>query len=76
MTLDDLSAKMDKRFDVLDAKVDSITTTVAVHSSTLQVHDRENKKMDERVSKLEKLVWISLGSGGAAGAGLVKLFCT
>lgn len=38
-------------------------------------NDGENSKkdVDGRISKLEKWMWFSLGAGGAAGAGIVKL---
>ena len=81
MTIDDLASKMDKRFDTLDGKFDQLSTTVAVHTNTLSTHDRENKtikdalqRLVERVSKLEAWKWFTLGAGGAAGAGIAKLF--
>lgn len=81
MTIEDLAAKMDERFDRTDAKLDSLSTTVAVHTTTLANHDRENKgfkeafaRLVERVQSLENWKWFSLGAGGAAGAGIVKLF--
>ena len=74
MTLDDLSEKIDKRFDNLDSKVDQLRETVAVHDSTLKIHDRENRKMDDRLSHLEKIVWTALGSGVAAGTAIGKFF--
>lgn len=74
MTLDELATKMDARFDRMDGKLDTLTTTVAVHTNTLNVHDRENKDIKERVSRLEKIIWVSLGGAGAAGFGIAKLF--
>lgn len=81
MSIDDLAEKMDSRFDKLDNKVDNISTTVAIHTKEIAAHDRENAenrnahhKMDARLDKLEKWMWFTLGAGGAAGAGLAKLF--
>ena len=74
MTLDDLAEKMDQRFDKLDCKVDNISTTVAVHGQAIANHDREAKEFRDRIAKLEKMVWASLGAGAAAGAGVAKLF--
>jgi len=81
MTIEDLAEKMDERFDKLDGKVDNINTTVAVHTKEIAAHDRENatnheehKAIDHRLDKLEKWMWFTLGAGGAAGAGLAKLF--
>lgn len=33
----------------------------------------EHDKMQNRITKLERWMWFSLGAGGAAGAGIVKL---
>ncbi len=81
MTIEDLAAKMDDRFNKVDAKLDTLSTTVAVHTTTLATHDRENKgikdsiaRLVERVAKLEAWKWFCLGAGGAAGAGVAKLF--
>lgn len=85
MTIDDLDAKICKRFDQLDDKLDNINLIVAKHTVSLQGHDRElgevkknakdyRDKLDARILKLERWMWFSLGAGGAAGAGLAKLF--
>jgi len=81
MTLDDFAEKMDKRFDQVDDKLDNINMMVAKHTVSLSGHDREIKELkddckakDERINKLERWMWFSLGAGGAAGAGLAKLF--
>ena len=81
MTLDDLSEKIDKRFDQVDDKLDMVNMTVAKHTVSLQGHDREIKEIkddekshDARISKIERWMWFSLGAGGAAGAGIAKLF--
>ncbi len=87
MTADEIAAKIDRldgnlnrRFDALDSKVDALSLTVATHSQTLTQHDRENKgfkdafaRLSDRVAKVEKWMWFTLGAGGAAGAGLAKL---
>lgn len=85
MTIDDLDAKIGKRFDQLDDKLDNINLIVAKHTVSLQGHDRElgevktdakqtKEKLEIRIAKLERWMWFSLGAGGAAGAGLAKLF--
>ena len=84
MTIDDLDAKIGKRFDQLDDKLDNINLIVARHTVSLQGHDRElgevkaeakqtKDKLETRITKLERWMWFSLGAGGAAGAGIAKL---
>lgn len=84
MTIDDLDAKIVKRFDQLDDKLDNINLIVARHTVSLQGHDRElgevkteakqtKDKLETRITKLERWMWFSLGAGGAAGAGLARL---
>ena len=41
----------------------------AIKSDAREEHD----KMQNRITKLERWMWFSLGAGGAAGAGIVKL---
>ena len=83
MTIDDLDAKIGKRFDQLDDKLDNINLIVARHTVSLQGHDRElgevkteakqtKDKLETRITKLERWMWFSLGAGGAAGAGLAR----
>jgi len=81
MTLDDLANKMDKGFEAIGGKLDMINMTVAKHTVSLNGHDREIKELkdedklqEQRIGKLERWMWFSLGAGGAAGAGLAKLF--
>lgn len=85
MTIDDLDAKIGRRFDQLDDKLDNINLIVAKHTVSLQGHDRElgevkteakqtKEKLENRIAKLERWMWFSLGAGGAAGAGIAKLF--
>ena len=84
MTIDDLDAKIGKRFDQLDDTLDNINLIVARHTVSLQGHDRElgevkteakqtKDKLETRITKLERWMWFSLGAGGAAGAGLARL---
>ena len=84
MTIDDLDAKIGKRFDQLDDKLDNINLIVARHTVSLQGHDRElgevkteakqtKDKLETRITKLERWMWFSLGAGGAAGSGLARL---
>ena len=84
MTIDDLDAKIGKRFDQLADKLDNINLIVARHTVSLQGHDRElgevkteakqtKDKLETRITKLERWMWFSLGAGGAAGAGLARL---
>lgn len=85
MTLDDLSAKMDKRFDQLDDKLDMVNMTVAKHTVSISGHDREIKEIkddsksikerfESRIGKIERWMWWTLGAGSAAGIGISKLF--
>lgn len=81
MTLDDFAEKMDKRFDQVDDKLDNMSLMVAKHTVNISGHDREIKELkdaksaqDERIHKIEKWMWMTLGAGGAAGVGLAKLF--
>ena len=85
MTIDELDTKICMRFDQLDDKLDNINLIVARHTVSLQGHDRElgevkknakddKEKLEMRISRLERWMWFSLGAGGAAGAGLAKLF--
>jgi hypothetical protein len=74
MTIDELADKMDSRFDKLDNKVDSMNTTVALHSQSIASNDLEHKDFKTRIGKIEKWMWLTLGAGGAAGAGVAKLF--
>ena len=74
MTIDELADKMDSRFDKLDGKVDTMNTTVALHSQSIASNEVEHKDFKTRLNKIEKWIWLTLGAGGAAGAGLTKLF--
>lgn len=74
MTIEELANKIDLRFDNLDNKVDTINTTVALHGQSLSANNAEHREFEERLSKLEKWMWMSLGAGGAAGIGIAKLF--
>ena len=76
MTLDDLSAKMEARFDRTDGKLDSLTTTVAVHTTTIATNEKRQDNIDARLTKIEKIIWFALGGSGAAGFGIAKLFCS
>lgn len=84
MTTDELWTKIDAKMSSMDAKLDEVATTVRLHEQALandkkqietvkEEASRQYDKMDTRVGKLEKWMWISLGAGGAAGAGLAKL---
>lgn len=85
MTIEELGEKIARRFDQSDDKLDNINLIVAKHTVSLRGHDRElcevkknakdnKEKLEVRISKLERWMWFSLGAGGAAGAGLAKLF--
>lgn len=74
MTIDELADKMDSRFDKLDGKVDTMNTTLALHSQSIATNEAEHKDFKTRLTKIEKWIWLTLGAGGTAGAGLVKLF--
>lgn len=84
MTTDELWEKIDAKMSSMDAKFDELVTTVCLHEQALGNDHKEiatikqetksfYEKMDGRVGKLEKWMWLSLGAGGAAGAGIAKL---
>ena len=53
MTLDDLSAKMEARFDRTDGKLDSLTTTVAVHTTTIATNEKRQDNVVMRTMRVE-----------------------
>ena len=52
MTIDDLDAKIGKRFDQLDDKLDNLSLTVTKHTVTLTSHD---KAIDERKAEEKRI---------------------
>jgi len=81
MTIDELAERMERGFDTIGNKMDAVTQTVAKHGVSLTGHDREirevkdySRELDERVAKVERFMWLTLGAGAAAGVGISKLF--
>lgn len=81
-TLDD---KLDKVATTVQLHEQTLMQVRAEADAVEKRHDKEiasikkdardeHDKMQSRISKLEKWMWFSLGAGGAAGAGIVKLF--
>lgn len=57
----------------LDGKIDALSTASTEQRVMLAHDDKRINDHDGRLSKLERWMWLSLGAGGAAGAGLAKL---
>lgn len=74
MTIEELDGKICGKLDLMDDKLDGIALTVARHDENLNANNREAKEVKERVAKLEKWMWWTLGAGSAAGVGISKLF--
>jgi len=74
MTIDDLDSKICGKLDAMNDKLDGISITVARHDENLSSNNRESREVKERVAKLEKWMWWTLGAGSAAGIGISKLF--
>lgn len=85
MTTEELWSKIDNKFTVITSKLDEVATTTKLHDLTLaqtkkdiaevkKDSETEDDKIKDRLSKVEKWMWLSIGAGGAAGAGLAKLF--
>lgn len=70
MTIEELADKIDVRFDKMEGIVATINTTVALHAQSISNHDRESKEFRERINRLERIMWASLGAGAAAGGGV------
>lgn len=81
MTTEELCLRLEEKLDGMNENFRSICERVAKHSEFIANHINDTKEIrdkqtqqDVRISKLEKLIWFVLGSGGAAGAGVAKLF--
>ena len=65
----------------MDRKLDDLSEKVVKHEVNIESVNRENrdiksdqKRIDDRVSKIERWMWWTLGAGSAAGVGISKLF--
>ena len=65
---------MDRKLDDLSEKV--VKHEVNIESVNRETHDMKSdqKRIDDRVSKIERWMWWTLGAGSAAGVGISKLF--
>lgn len=84
MTVEELWDKLDKKLEGVENKLDTLAHNVATHDVEIKKHSveysdfrefygREHDKLETRITKLERWMWIALGAGGTAGAGVVKL---
>lgn len=81
MTTEELCLRLEEKLDGMNENFRDICERVAKHSEFIANHINDTKEIrdkqhlhDQRITKLEKLMWFMLGSGGAAGAGIAKLF--
>lgn len=81
MTTEELCLRLEEKLDGMNENFRSICERVAKHSEFIANHINDTKEIrdkqaeqDNRIGKLERLMWFALGSGGAAGAGLAKMF--
>lgn len=81
MTTEELCLRLEEKLDGMNENFRSICERVAKHSEFIANHINDTKEirdkmseLDSRLSKLEKMMWFALGSGGAAGFGIAKVF--
>lgn len=81
MTIEELHREISPVLKDMDRKLDDLSEKVVKHEVTIEAAKAENldmknehKRMDDRVSKIEKWMWWTLGAGSAAGIGISKLF--
>lgn len=81
MTIEELHREISPVLKDMDRKLDDLSEKVVKHEVTIEATKAENldmknehKRMDDRVSKIEKWMWWTLGAGSAAGIGISKLF--
>ena len=81
MTIEELHREISPVLKDMDRKLDDLSEKVVKHEVNIDAVNRENrdiksdqKRIDDRVSKIEKWMWWTLGAGSAAGVGISKLF--
>ena len=81
MTIEELHREISPVLKDMDRKLDDLSEKVVKHEVNIAAVNRENrdmksdqKRIDDRVSKIEKWMWWTLGAGSAAGVGISKLF--
>lgn len=81
MTIEELHREISPVLKDMDRKLDDLSEKVVKHEVNIEAAKAENldmknehKRMDDRVSKIEKWMWWTLGAGSAAGIGISKLF--
>ena len=81
MTIEELHREISPVLKDMDRKLDDLSEKVVKHDVNIESVNRENrdiksdqKRIDDRVSKIERWMWWTLGAGSAAGVGISKLF--
>ena len=81
MTIEELHREISPVLKDMDRKLDDLSEKVVKHEVNIDAVNRENrdiksdqKRIDDRVSKIERWMWWMLGAGSAAGVGISKLF--
>ena len=81
MTIEELHREISPVLKDMDRKLDDLSEKVVKHEVNIESVNRENrdmksdqKRIDDRVSKIERWMWWMLGAGSAAGVGISKLF--
>ena len=81
MTIEELHREISPVLKDMDRKLDDLSEKVVKHEVNIESVNRENrdmksdqKRIDDRVSKIERWMWWTLGAGSAAGIGISKLF--
>ena len=81
MTIEELHREISPVLKDMDRKLDDLSEKVVKHEVNIEAVNRENrdmksdhKRMDDRISKIERWMWWTLGAGSAAGVGISKLF--
>ena len=81
MTIEELHREISPVLKEMDRKLDDLSEKVVKHEVNIESVNRENrdmksdqKRIDDRVSKIERWMWWTLGAGSAAGVGISKLF--
>lgn len=81
MTIEELHREISPVLKDMDRKLDDLSEKVVKHEVNIEAVNRENrdmksdqKRIDDRVSKIERWMWWTLGAGSAAGVGISKLF--